>query len=190
MTEPVLVGDAAAKTMDRLTAAALIHAGIASYEEAMSVIDAALQMATAWAAGGLSLDDVRRSSTPAERFLLARFVRPMPPDVVRLFDALVDTDMTAKDGLLYRTKHGLIPRQEMPGALTTIEPDEDGGVRIRFASLWPWITLPDPKAEHAGDRAGRRGEAIFANGKEDRARFAAHPEAIRPRTQAADPWDL
>ena len=113
----------------------------------------------------------------------------MPTHVAALFDALVDSDMTSPDGLLYRTKHGLIPRQEMPGALTKIERQADGRMRFRFASFWPWIRKPKPDADDEDERSGTRGEAVFAEDATERTRYAALESARRSTHNDPDPWD-
>lgn len=158
---------------DTLTEAALLQAGLETRTEADAVIAAALALAHNWAADTISLDDVRRQSTPQERFLLARFgPRPMPAPVRALFDALVDSDPTSPQGYGYRTAFGLMTSAELSGPLVKQDRLDDGRIRTRFASFWPWLRKPDKDATTVEDQAGERREPVFAESKTERDRFA------------------
>ena len=96
--------------VDRITAQALISAGLTSRDEAASLIDAVIDAARRWHRGELPLTDVRALFTPQERFLAARFVRPRPAALMALFDALVAEGEVAID------RHGTVhERAELAG---------------------------------------------------------------------------
>ena len=172
-------------TMARITTKALARAAIASVRELDLVLDELRALAASYDAGRISLADVRRQSTEHERFLLARYVRPMPREVKRLFDDLVDSDVTQADGYSYRTKHGLLPGAEIAGPLTRMDQTDDGGWRMRFASRWPWRVRPKlDKQTGAILVAGIRDDPLFAENDEERMRLARVEEPSAPRRRS------
>lgn len=102
-----------------------------SLAEVEAIIRDVIELASAWAAGAMPLEQIRELTTGQERFLVARFTRPVPPEVKRMYDALIATDV-APGGAAYATRFGIILEHEARAWGARIERFDDGGVRITF----------------------------------------------------------
>src|SRR5262245_57530861 len=78
--------------LSKMTDEALSMCGWPNKEQAELIIRDILLMADEWANGALPLHEIRRLCTPQERFLTARFVKPMPQS---FFDLLTALDATS-----------------------------------------------------------------------------------------------
>lgn len=147
--------------LDKITAEAIFAAGLASPAEADAVIDDVLRLAEDWRSGRVPLDEVRRLSSPQERFLAARVVRPQPPHLAALFDALIDDDRTDPEADQYRTKHGIFSLAELRWAGAQVT-RADGRLRILFPVRHPWAVRPETDEKGRVTRDGERGVPVMA----------------------------
>lgn len=174
------VEQGAINALDAVTDLAWTNVGLQSRAEAEAVIDEVLIMAGNWHTGGLTLAEVKRTSTPQERFLAARFIRPHPPSLRALFDALVDEQA-------FRTKHGLFTEEMLPWPLFLQE--LIGGVmRFRFAIRWPWRRRPKSDGVTEDERRGERGEPVFADSAEERMRIANERDSPKQAESMRRRW--
>lgn len=157
----------ASEQLSRITDAALLTCGCATPAEAYALIDEVLAIAQQWASGMLPLAEVRRLTTPQERYLAARFTKPQPRELSALLDALIAENPTAPGGYAYATKHGTFTADELRDAHAKMD-SVDGDVRIRFPQRQPWLRYPD---DEGGDQ-GERAEPFYAKDQAERVRIA------------------
>jgi hypothetical protein len=141
-----------------ITEAALAAAGVATQDEADARIDEVLALAAEWERGAVPLAEVAKLTTPQDRFLVARFVRPQPPAFRRLIDALIVAGGTLLDG------HGQCHEPADLAGVRHRRTYEDGPGGVRFARVHFQATVDEL-------RRGKPGESRPA----DRSELAKRP---------------
>lgn len=139
--------EAASIAFAKMTQVALEAAGIRSQAEADELITSVLAYADEWFAGKRSLADVRATFTAEERFLAARFVRPHPPALRALFDALA-----AETGVVFDRCGRAYPEPDGPGLGRTVR-YEDGKPIATFTADAAFFARKPKRAAATTDRS-------------------------------------
>lgn len=142
------VGDQAQSLIDRLTARAAIDANGMTPESLAQIIDDVLTVAEAWARGEVPLGQAATLTTPQERFLAYRFVRPTNDALRRLVDAIIDHTQHPRDGWCYRTTGGIFTEAQIRYAGGRTEKRGDDVVIIFPASVPVQVTPTQTAARY------------------------------------------
>lgn len=161
---PVVSGQLA-----KITEEALRTCGCATPAEADRLIADVLALARQWFDGALPLVEVRRLTTPQERYLAARFVRPQPKELRALLDALVADNPAAPGGYAYATPYGTFTATDLREAQAKMD-SVDGDLRIRFPQRQPWSRYPDDDGTTQADRDGERAQPFYPEDADERRR--------------------